>query len=100
MESVYTTQRLEGSEKLATGVVKTLPSVKRRESKSFGGQKPEDNKPRPRKNNRRNNQKRSKNDVPKGNVYESSKTQTVRRRTRKLDSSAARPGQNSSGLRK
>ncbi|MDO5426919.1 MAG: regulatory iron-sulfur-containing complex subunit RicT [Coriobacteriia bacterium] len=100
LESVYTTQTLKGSEKLATGVVKTLPNVKRRGSKTFGGEKSEENKPRPRKNNRRNNQKRSKNAVPKGNVYESNKTQTVRRRTRKLDSSAARPGQNSSGLRK
>ena len=99
LESVYTSQTLQGSEKLATGVVKTLPTVKKRGSKTFGGENKDDKKPRPRRNNRRNNQK-SNNNVERGNVYERNKSTTVRRRSRKIDSGAARPGQNSSGLRK
>ena len=75
-----------------------MPTVKKRGSKTFGGEKNDDKKPRPRRNNRRNNQKR--NHTERGNVYESNKSTTVRRRSRKIDSGAARPGQNSSGLRK
>ena len=97
LDGVYTSTELKGSEKLATGVVKTLPKTKSKSS-NFGGEK-SDRKPRNR-GKRRGGQNRRKNDTPKTNVYESSKTTTVRRRSRTLGSGGARPGQNSSGLRK
>ena len=97
MEGVYTTANLEGSEKLATGVVKTLPSTEKSKSEPRSSER-KDRRPRNR-GNRRGGHNRNSNAVPKGNVYESSKTTTVRRRTRKIDSGGARPGQNSSGLR-
>lgn len=98
MEGIYTSTNLEGSEKLATGVVKTLPSTEKTTRKPRSS---EDKSRRPRKRgNRRGGHNRNSNAVPKGNVYESNKTTTVRRRSRKIDSGSARPGQNSSGLRK
>lgn len=96
MEGIYTSTTLEGSEKLATGVVKTLPSSEKKTTKASSSER--DRRPRNR-GNRRGGQNRNSNAVPKGNVYESNKTTTVRRRSRKISSGAARPGQNSSGLR-
>lgn len=97
LDGVYTSTELKGSEKLATGVVKTLPKTKRRESHQLNDNK-DNRKPRKR-GNRRAGQNRRKNDTPKKNVYENSNNTTVRRRSRTLSSGSARPGQNSSGLR-
>ena len=98
LESVYTSTTLKGSEKLATGVVKNLPNVKKRTSKKIVTE-PKTNNVKPRKRN--NKQNRNKTAVKSHqNVYESKNTNTVRRRSRKLDSGQVRPGQKSSGLRK
>lgn len=100
LESVYTSTELKGSEKLATGVVKTLPGAKKKKSITISG----DDKPT-HKQRRRNNKFRSKkhknpnrnNDIK--NVYESDRTTTTRRRSRKIGSGDVRPGQNSSGVK-
>lgn len=98
LESVYTSSNLKGSEKLATGVVKTLPNVKKRGKKTINANdKQSDKKPKPRQRKNKNNT--NKNVSQKQNVYESNKNTTVRRRSRKLESGQVRPGQNSSGLR-
>lgn len=97
LESVYTSTNLKGSEKLATGVVKTLPSTKKRATKVI-----ESEKPVKKKNNKRRNNKSTHNQKNvssnKVNVYDSNNTTTVRRRSRKLNSGEVRPGQHSSGL--
>lgn len=97
LESVYTSTELKGSEKLATGVVKKLPGIKRKkssvtevrtaDSSKFNNRSHKKHKPRNRNNN--NNSK---------NVYESRDTKTTRRRSRKISSGGVRPGQNSSGV--
>lgn len=99
LETVYTTTNLVGSEKLATGVVKTLPNLKKRSSKKIEA---ENKAPKPKQKDRRNkprvrnsNKARVNNNK---NVYENSSTTTVRRRSRTLDSGTVRPGQKSSGL--
>lgn len=95
LESVYTSTTLKGSEKLATGVVKTLPNVKKRGSKTITS----DNKSEVKKSPKRNKNRKKNTTQAKQNIYESNSTTTVRRRSRKLDSGDVRPGQNSSGLR-
>lgn len=104
LESVYTTSTLKDNEKLATGVVKTLPSVKRKEN-NLQESKTDLNKQKRRNNNKKRNKrnnrsKYNKNNNEKQNIYESNKTPIVRRRSRTLNSSDAKPGRNSSGLRK
>lgn len=97
LESVYTSESLEGSEKLATGVVKTLPTAKkRRESKTITTNNVKGN--RPKRNNKSRNRKNNSGQAK--NVYENNSSTKVRRRSRKLDSNSVRPGQNSSGIRK
>lgn len=97
MQSVYTSTSLQGSEKLATGVVKTLPGVKRREAKTVSTKN--NNKNKNKSFNKNRNRNRQNNNAKRQNVYENNSSTKVRRRSRKLDSSGVRPGQNTSGIR-
>lgn len=99
LESVYTSTTLQGSEKLATGVVKTLPGAKRRERKinneNAGKSHKQNSKINKSKKQKTNN--KSRDNAKHANVYENMNGTTTRRRSRKIGGGNIRPGQNSSG---